>query len=125
MNVRDVMSTDLLTVSPEATLRAAAQRMSERNAGAALLVDAATGTYPGIITERDMLDSIAVGHDPDTQRVADNATAEIVTVPIDASLEQATQKMLQGDFRHLLVVSRGDAVGIVSMRDLVRALTSR
>jgi CBS domain-containing protein len=125
MNVQDVMSIDLLTVSPEATLRAAAQRMSERNAGAALLVDTSTGTYSGIITERDMLNSIAAGQDPDRQRVADNATADIVTASIDASLEQAAEKMLQGDFRHLLVVHGGDAVGIVSMRDLVRALASR
>ena len=76
--------------------------MSERNAGAALLVDTSTGTYSGIITERDMLNSIAAGQDPDRQRVADNATADIVTVPIDALLEQAAEKMLQGDFRHLL-----------------------
>jgi CBS domain-containing protein len=44
MNIQDVMNADLLTVSPEATLREAAQRMSERNAGAALLVDPAIGS---------------------------------------------------------------------------------
>ncbi len=125
MHIQDVMNTDLLTVDPEATLRKAAQRMSERNAGAALIVDSATGSYLGIITERDVLNSIAAGQDPDRQRVADNATADIVTVPIDASLEQAMEKMTQGAFRHLLVVHGGDAVGLVSMRDLVRGLTSR
>lgn len=124
MNVQDVMSAALLTVSPDSTLRAVAQRMSERNAGAALLVNASTGTYSGIIAERDMLNAIAAGKDPERERVAENATADIVTIQLDASLERAAEKMLQGEFRHLLVVSRGDAVGIVSMRDLMRALTS-
>jgi CBS domain-containing protein len=125
MNVRDIMSTDLLTVAPESTLREAARRMSERNVGAALLVDPAIGFYPGIITERDLLDAIAVGYEPDVRRVAESATSDIVTVPADASLEQAAEKMMKGSFRHLLVVSGGDAVGMVSARDLLSALSGR
>ena len=120
MNVGDIMSTDLLTVAPESTLREAARRMSERNVGAALLVDPAIGSYPGIITERD-LDAIAMGYDPDVRRVGESATSDIVTVSVDASLEQAAEKMTKYDFRHLLVVSGGDAVGFVSARDLVSA----
>ena len=119
--VGDIMSTDLLTVAPESTLREAARRMSERNVGAALLVDPAIGSYPGIITERDLLEAIAVGYDPDVRRVGESATSDIVTVSVDASLEQAAEKMTKYDFRHLLVVSGGDAVGIVSARDLVSA----
>jgi CBS domain-containing protein len=125
MNVRDIMSTDLLTVAPESTLREAARRMSERNVGAALLVDPAIGFYPGIITERDLLDAIAVGYDPDIRRVAESATSDIVTVSADASLEQVAEKMMKYGFRHLLVVSGGDAVGIVSARDLLSALSER
>jgi CBS domain-containing protein len=121
MNVGDIMSTDLLTVAPESTLREAARRMSERNVGAALLVDPAIGSYPGIITERDLLDAIAMGYDPDVRRVGESATSDIVTVSVDASLEQAAEKMTKYDFRHLLVGSGGDAVGIVSARDLVSA----
>ena len=122
MNIQDVMSTDVLTVAPQSTLREAARRMSERNVGAALLVDPAIGSYPGIFSERDLLNAIAVGHDPDVQRVAESATSDIVTLPADESLEQAAEKMVKGGFRHLLVVTNGDAVGIVSMRDLISAL---
>ena len=117
------MSTDLLTVAPESTLREVARRMSERDVGAALLVDAAIGSYPGIITERDLLDAIALGYDPDVRRVAESATSEIVTVSADASVEQAAEKMTKHEFRHLLVVSGGDAVGIVSARDLLSVLS--
>ncbi|CAN5325739.1 CBS domain-containing protein [soil metagenome] len=125
MHIEDVMNADMLTVDSEATLREAAQRMSERNAGAALVVGPNIGTQPGIITERDVLNSVAAGQDPNGQRVADNSTADVVTVTVDASLEQAVQKMTEGDFRHLLVVHGDEVVGIVSMRDLVRGLTSR
>ncbi len=125
MNIQDVMNTDLLTVAPQSTLREAARRMSERNVGAALLVDPAIGSYLGIITERDLLNAIAAGHDPDTQRVAESATSDVVTISADASLEQAAEKMMKGGFRHLLVVTNGDAIGIISMRDLLRALLER
>jgi CBS domain-containing protein len=125
MNIQEVMDTELLTIAPEATLREAAQRMSGRNVGAALLLDAAIGSYLGIITERDLLNAIAAGDDPDVRRVADSATSNIVSVSADASLEQAAQKMIKGGFRHLLVVTNGDAIGIVSMRDLLVALVEQ
>ena len=125
MNIQDVMNTDLLTIAPQATLRDAARRMSERNAGAALLVDPAVGSYPGIFTERDLLNALAEGHDPDAQHVAGSATSDIVTVTADASLEQAAEKMIKGGFRHLLVVTNGDAIGVISMRDLLTALLGR
>ena len=125
MNIQDVMDTELLTIAPETTLREAAQRMSGRNVGAALLLDVAIGSYLGIITERDLLNAIAAGDDPDVQRVADSATSNIVTVSADASLEQAAEKMIKGGFRHLLVVTNVDAIGIVSMRDLIVALVEQ
>ena len=125
MNIQDVMDTELLTIAPETTLREAAQRMSGRNVGAALLLDAAIGSDLGIITERDLLNAIAAGDDPDVRRVADSATSNIVTASADASLEQAAEKMIKGGFRHLLVVTSGDAIGIVSMRDLIVALVEQ
>jgi CBS domain-containing protein len=125
MNIQEVMDIELLTIAPETTLREAAQRMSGRNVGAALLLDAAIGSYLGIITERDLLNAIAAGDDPDVRRVADSATSNIVSVSADASLEQAAQKMIEGGFRHLLVIASGDAIGIVSMRDLIVALVEQ
>ena len=48
MHIENVMNTDMLTVDSEATLREAAQRMSERNTGAALVVGLTGGTQPGV-----------------------------------------------------------------------------
>lgn len=125
MRIENIMTTDILTISPGTTLREAARRMSERNAGAALIVDTTVGTRPGILTERDVLDSVAAGQDPDVESVDEHLTPNAVSVAVDSSLEQAVQKMTEGNFRHLLVVHGDDAVGVVSMRDLVLALVNQ
>ena len=125
MDITNVMSTNMLTIESGATLRAATQRMSERNAGAALVAHPDGGTRPGIITERDVLHAVAAGYDLDKQDgVADNTTWEVVTVMADSSLEQAVEKMRKGPFRHLLVLHGGETLGIVSMRDIALALAN-
>jgi CBS domain-containing protein len=125
MHIQEIMSAEMFAVESELTLREAAQRMSERNSGAALVGNPGVGLLPGIITERDILNAIAAGKDPDTALVADNSTATIATVPDDGTLEQAVQRMMEGSFRHLLVVNGDDVVGVISMRDLMGALISR
>jgi CBS domain-containing protein len=78
---------------------------------------------PGIITERDMLISIARGEDPESERVADHLTAELVFASPGWSLEQAAVAMVRGGFRHLVVVDGGEIAGILSVRDVVRVWT--
>ena len=74
MQVRDGMSTMVLTVGPGHTLRQAATLMAERRVGAAVVLDP-EAAGPGILTERDVLDSIGAGQDPDTEQVGDHLTA--------------------------------------------------
>jgi CBS domain-containing protein len=119
MHVRDGMSSVVLTVGPDHTLRQAAAQMAERRVGAAVVLDP-DGMGPGIITERDMLISIARGEDPESERVADHLTAELVFASPGWSLEQAAVAMVRGGFRHLVVVDGGEMVGVLSMRDIVR-----
>jgi CBS domain-containing protein len=119
MLVRDGMSEIILSVGPGHTLREAAAAMCERRVGAAVVVDP-DGQGPGVITERDILRSVARGDDPDEQRVADHLTAKLTFAAPDWSLEQAASAMVRGGFRHLVVVDRGELVGILSMRDIVR-----
>jgi CBS domain-containing protein len=69
MRVRDGMSTMVLTVGPNHTLRQAAHAMAKRRVGAAVVVDPEAPTL-GIITERDILLSIGDGQDPDAELVA-------------------------------------------------------
>jgi CBS domain-containing protein len=122
MRVRDGMSTAVLSVGPDHSLREAAQLMSRRRVGAAVVLDP-DGPGPGIITERDLLDSIGAGQDPDAERVRDHLTADIVFAAPDWSLEEAAVAMVRGRFRHLVVTDGGEIVGILSVRDIVRCWT--
>ncbi len=122
MQVREGMSTVVLTVGPGHTLRQAAAQMAERSVGAAVVHDP-EAMGPGIITERDILNSIAKGEDPDTERVADHLTSDLVFAAPDWSLEQAAVAMVRGGFRHLVVVAGGETAGILSVRDIVRKWT--
>src|SRR5215469_1357881 len=119
MFVRDGMTKVVLSVGPAHTLREAARRMSARRVGAAVVVDP---EHPGIgiLTERDILDSIGAGQDPYTEMVADHRTSDVVFASPEWTLEQAASAMSSGNFRHLVVVEDDDVAGLLSMRDIVR-----
>jgi CBS domain-containing protein len=122
MHVRDGMSPTVLTVGPGRTLRAVARQMSQRRVGAAIVIDP-DGHGPGIITERDILASLGADEDPDNELVADHLTRDVVFAAPDWSLEEAAGAMVRGGFRHLIVVERGETVGVLSVRDVVRCWT--
>jgi signal-transduction protein with cAMP-binding, CBS, and nucleotidyltransferase domain len=123
MQVRDGMSEVSLTVGPAHTLRAAAMMMVEKGTGAALVSDAESPT-PSIVTERDVLISIGGGEDPDVEVVADHMSERVIAAAPDWSLERAAAEMSRRGVRHLVVFEDGDAVGVLSMRDIVRVWTS-
>jgi CBS domain-containing protein len=122
MQVRDGMSSMVLTVGPGHTLRAVARLMAQRAVGAAVVMDP-DGNGPGIITERDVLQSLGSGQDPDVESVADHLTRDVVFAAPDWSLEEAAAAMVRGGFRHLIVMEGGETVGILSVRDVVRCWT--
>jgi CBS domain-containing protein len=122
MHVRDGMSKVVLTVGPGHTLREAAEQMAKRGVGAAVVADPEAGG-PGILTERDILIAVAGGQDPETERVSDHLTAELVFAAPDWSLEEAAVAMVRGGFRHLVVIDGGETAGVLSVRDVVRCWT--
>ena len=119
MQVRDGMSSVVLTIGPSHSLQEAARLMADRNVGAAVVVDPES-PGPGIVTERDILRAIAAGEDPSVELVRDHLTDELISASPDWSLEQAAETMVEHSFRHLLVVNGGELCGVLSMRDIVR-----
>ncbi|WP_416982364.1 cyclic nucleotide-binding/CBS domain-containing protein [Streptomyces sp. T028] len=119
MLVRDAMSTLVLTIGPDHTLRQAAALMSARRVGAALVLDPDAGGI-GILTERDILNSVGLGQNPDTERTHAHTTNNVVFAAPTWTLEEAAQAMAHGGFRHLIVLDGGEPAGIVSVRDIIR-----
>jgi CBS domain-containing protein len=93
--------------------------MAERNVGAAVVIDPEQ-PGPGIITERDLLQSVGRGEDPNAELVRNHLSAKLTFASPDWSLERAAEAMVRGGFRHLVVVDGGEMVGVLSMRDIVR-----
>jgi CBS domain-containing protein len=111
------MTRNLLAVAPGDALGDVVGRMAERNVGAVLVLDG--GRVAGILTERDVLRAVAAGVDlgePVSSRMTHNPD----TIESSDTVEHAAVLMIHGGFRHLPVVDGGEAVGILSIRDLVR-----
>ena len=122
MQVREGMSTVVLTIGPGHTLRHAARCMAERKVGAAVVNDP-EAPGPGILTERDILDAVGAGQDVDEEKVADHLTSDIIFAAPDWSLEEAAAEMVRHGFRHLVVMDGQEIEGVLSMRDIVRCWT--
>ncbi len=119
MKVEDGMSALVLTVGPAHTLREAARMMADRQVGAAVVLDP-DYAGAGILTERDILMSVACGESPDAEHVGEHCTQDVVFAARTWSMEEAAATMVRGGFRHLVVVEGQDVVGLLSMRDIVR-----
>jgi CBS domain-containing protein len=113
------MSRDLLTVAPDLSLVEVAQRMVERDIGAALVTEG--DRLVGILTERDVLRAVAKGISEETT-VADWMTADPDTMTPDESTEHAAVLMIHGGFRHMPLVEGDQVVGVLSIRDLMRVV---
>jgi signal-transduction protein with cAMP-binding, CBS, and nucleotidyltransferase domain len=96
--------------------------MTEKGTGAALVFDEESPA-PRIITERDILNAVGDGKDPDTAVVADHMSDSVISAGPDWSLEQAADEMVKLGIRHLVVVDGGELIGVLSMRDIVRCWT--
>ncbi len=123
MEVREGMSALVLTVGPGHTLREAARMMSGKGVGAAVVIDE-EAPGPRIISERDVLTSLGRGEDPDTERVGEHMSESVITAAPDWSLERAAAEMANRRIRHLVIVERGELVGVLSMRDIMRVWIS-
>lgn len=118
--LRDVAISHLLTTDPTSSLRKAARSMIDRGVGAAVVIEAEK--VAGIITERDILRAVSGEKDLDSTTVDEVMTRNVVSGAPGWDLVKAVETMAQGGFRHLLVQEMGDPVGIVSLRDLMRAM---
>ena len=118
--IGDLMSRDLVSLGPEATVAEAARLLTENRISSCLIMDGEATL--GIFTERDIVRALSQRSDAGDFAVREWMTPEPTTVPSSTGISESLQIMLDGGYRHLPVKDEGRIVGIVSMRDISRWL---
>ena len=119
-HVYDIMSRDVLTISPNATMAQAARIMGDHHVGSLVVLDGEKAV--GIVSERDLLTGvIAQGKDPKETSVKSCMSRGLFTVRAIATVKEAAREMMRKKGR-LIVAERGNVVGIVTAADLIKSL---
>jgi CBS domain-containing protein len=114
--VRDVMSTDPITLDAAEPARKAAELMRQHDVGAVLVIEG--GELAGIVTDRDIVvRAIADGRGVDVP-VEEICSTQVVMVSPDDSLDAARDRMRKRAVRRVAVVEDGEPVGILSLGDV-------
>lgn len=119
MKVRELMSTDLVTVPATADMQTVAERMLYNQVGSAIVTD--DGTPCGIVTETDAL-TIGYAADKPFSEVSVVAAMSnpLTTIQPSASIREATERMIDEQVKKLPVVVELDIEGIITMTDIIR-----
>ena len=123
LTIRDVMTTRVVTTSPDDPVADAAAAMVRQKVGSALIMQ--SRFLVGILTERDVLRAAASGSDLTNSPVSAWMTKDPERASLDTTVEEATQLMLLHGFRHLPVLEGREVCGVVSLRDLAAARIRR
>ena len=116
-HVRDIMTSDLVTVEPQASVAAVARLMRDEDVGAVLVTE--EGHLRCLVSDRDLVvRAFAEGVDPDRTTVMQAASTDLVTVTPDDRLDRAVRLMREHAVRRLPVVDGDRPVGILALGDL-------
>jgi len=119
MLVRDVMSSPVITMDEDETSNKAAANMDMHDLGAVIVTNK-SGKSIGIITERDLvLRVIAKNLKPDTIKAKEIMTTPLVTIDPETTISDAARRMTRLDIRRLVVIYKGNLVGIISSKDIL------
>src|SRR4030066_698395 len=118
--VKDLMSQDVVTIAPEASMADASGIMGEKHIGS--LIVTKYDTPVGIVTERDLLSKVlALGKDLREEKVEAVMSYPLITIGPTIKIKEAAQMMIRKKGR-LAVFDCGKLVGVVTASDLIRSL---
>ena len=113
---------EVFAIGPDAPVIDAIRLMAEKGIGAVVVMQA--GRLAGILSERDYARKIVLqGRSSRDTPVRDIMTANVVTVRLDDSVDHCMQLVTDKRIRHLPVLERDAVLGVVSIGDLVRAVS--
>jgi len=119
--IESLMATDLIEAAPQESVADVTTRMAGNKVGAVLINDGEQ--VIGLFSERDLASRVVgAGRDPRTTKVADVASADIVSIEASQPLRDVLALFREKGFRHLPVTRSGKFVGILSTRDFLAHL---
>ncbi|GLK81345.1 CBS domain-containing protein [Methylopila turkensis] len=111
---------DVVTASPRRTMGDIVKLLAEKRVGAVIIADA-DGYIAGIISERDVVRTLAQrGADVLADAVSEHMTRAVVTASADETVDEIMDRMTEGKFRHVPIVDGRRLVGMISIGDLVK-----
>jgi CBS domain-containing protein len=116
--VKNIMTTDIVSVETSTIVHKALSLMTERNIGSVVVTK--DGEIVGILTERDVLKKCCPQQQCTVMKAADIMSSPLITIDGDAAIGQAADLMASKKIRRLLVTRGGKIVGIVTERDVMR-----
>lgn len=122
MKVRDLLRDNVISCYSDEPIECAVAKMYAANVGSVVVVDRA-GSPIGIVTERDVVRFLAQEIDLKTP-LEQVARKNLITASPDESVVSAAAKMIEHNIRHMPVVEGGRVVGVISIRDVLRALVT-
>jgi CBS domain-containing protein len=118
--VLHVKGDDVVTISPDASVRELVALLRKHNIGA-VVVSVGAGTVSGIVSERDVVRGLADGADVLDRTIGDIMTARVHTAPPTETVDHLMKLMTDNRIRHVPVVVDGALHGIVSIGDVVKS----
>ena len=119
-----LMSTQVVTVSPETPVEEAAERLLSENIGSLVVVDG-DNQIEGILTSTDFVRVVAEGEPGDETTVADHMSENVATVTAQDDIQDAADKLITYDIHHLPVVDgREGVIGMLSTTDLAAYISA-
>ncbi|MGW5333127.1 CBS domain-containing protein [Streptomyces bauhiniae] len=116
-HVRDIMTSELVTVEPQASVASVARLMRDEGVGTVLVTE--DGELKCLVSDRDLVVRVfAEGEDPDETTVIEAASDDLVTIGPDESVDDAVELMREHAVRRIPVVEGEVAVGIIALGDL-------
>ena len=121
--VRELMTTDVITIDVQATVLEAAILMHKQDVGDLVVMDGVKAQ--GIVTERDLVRRVMAQKKSLDTKVCDIMSSPLITIEDDASLRKAARKMVKYRIRRLPVTKENVLVGIVATSDFARHLSKK
>ena len=122
MKAQDIMAKNPRTVTPETSVREAAQLMKTEDVGMLPVVRSGSKSIVGIVTDRDIaIRHVAAGHSSPDCPVSEAMSADVKTCKDSDSVDEVMKVMGKEQVRRIPIVDeRGDLVGIVAQADIAR-----